>query len=471
MSTRFRQWIGFLIMLIGLGLLASPFLVGAFWERAQQTVVENFHRQEQLQQTTEPVMPTRTAPTTQPMETTQPAATTEPEETTHSTVVTEPEETTQPTVVTEPEETTQPTAHTEPAATVSTGEPAAPPESSAPIQEEAAPVSDQNQAFYQAAVEYNGELVHGGQGAMNSIGDLEYFPIDARQYGYSDNVVGTIRIPRLGVELGLYLGASGDNMAKGAALFGLTSIPLGQPDENAAIAGHRGWSGTAMFRDIQMLQMEDPIYVTTPWAELEYRVCGIEIVTPENITWCKIHPGRTLITLMTCHPYGHHDYRYIVYAELVPEEPEGELPTPEEANEPPTMEPEAASGQTAGEEITAMVTFPSQEAAASLPGLTMPETTQTSPAAEPEQASSVNVVTVVHADGTRETAVLDASAIIPDGREYGAVMSNVVILAENKMRPIAWAMAVLVALVGIWLTIQTIGDRRKEKGGNTHASK
>lgn len=444
MSTRFRQWIGFLIMLIGLGFLSSPFLVGTFWGRAQRTVVENFYRQEQLQQTaaTEPVTSVDPLPTAKPMETTQPAATTESVETILSTVVTES------------------------AATISVVEPAATQESSA--QEESALVSDSNQAFYEAAAAYNADLVNGGQSAMDSIGDLEHFPIDARAYGYSDNIVGTIRIPRLGVELGLYLGASADNMAKGAALFGLTSIPLGHPDENAAIAGHRGWSGTAMFRDIQMLQMEDPIYVTTPWAELEYRVCGIEIVTPENVTWCKIHPGRTLITLMTCHPYGRHDYRYIVYAELVTEEQEleeeseGQPPIQEEIEDAPTMEPKAASGQTAGEETTAVVTPPSQEAPPPLPVLTAPKTTQTSPTADPEQASSVNVVTIVHADGTRETAAVDASAIIPDGREYGSVMSNVVILAENKMRPIAWAMAVLVALVGIWLTIQTIRDRRKK---------
>ena len=44
MGRRVRQWIGFFIMLAGLGLLAGPFLLGAREERVQEQVVDSFYQ-------------------------------------------------------------------------------------------------------------------------------------------------------------------------------------------------------------------------------------------------------------------------------------------------------------------------------------------------------------------------------------------------------------------------------------------
>ena len=44
MARRIRQWIGFLIMLAGLGLLAGPFLLGAREEKVQEQVVDTFYQ-------------------------------------------------------------------------------------------------------------------------------------------------------------------------------------------------------------------------------------------------------------------------------------------------------------------------------------------------------------------------------------------------------------------------------------------
>ena len=42
MNRRVRQWLGFLLMLVGLILLCGPFLLGAREQRIQQRVVEDF---------------------------------------------------------------------------------------------------------------------------------------------------------------------------------------------------------------------------------------------------------------------------------------------------------------------------------------------------------------------------------------------------------------------------------------------
>ena len=281
-----------------------------------------------------------------------------------------------------------------------------------PVTEETVPESTEpRDLFYEKAKAYNESLVKNGQDGMCSRADVESFALSALDFGYSENLIGTLEIPRMEIELGLYLGADGENMAKGAAVFGMTSLPLGGDSENTAIAGQRGWRGSPMFRDIQLLQMDDPIYITTPWDTLTYQVCEIRIVTPEDNSWCRIQPGRTLISLMTCHPYGQNYQRYIVFAELSPEDK------------------------------------PSEEAIRA------------------ENAASYDPsprqITQIHADGTSDTVTVDPAAIRPDGSEYGAVLSNFVILAEDKMRIAAWIGAAVVALSGIWLTVQTLRDFKK----------
>lgn len=349
MARRIRQWIGYLIMLAGLGLLAGPFLLGAREEKVQEQVVESFYQSIE-KPAAFPTVPPAADETAPP-----------------------------PLTAREPEETAQ--------------EPEDP--------------------FYQAAAAYNASLLQNGQDAMVRRSDVEQFALSALDYGYSENIIGTIRIPRMEIELGLYLGANSENMAKGAAIFGMTSLPLGQESENAAIAGHRGWRGSPMFREIQKLQMDDPIYLTTPWQTLVYRVCEIRIVTPEDNTWCKIQEGRTLISLMTCHPYGQNYQRYVVFAALCREE----KPSEEEIIE---------------ENIQSYDPAPRE-------------------------------VILVNSDGTSETVTVDPASIQPDSSEYGSVLSNVVILAEDKMKTAAWIAAVLVALVGIWLTVSTVGDFRKSR--------
>ena len=343
MARRVRQWIGFLIMLAGLGLLAGPFLLGIRGEKLQEQVVDSFYQELKKEDTVPEKLPeTQNQPETQTL------------------------------LPEEPQD-----------------------------------------AFYQAAKAYNESLLRDGQETMSSRAEVEQFALSALDYGAAENIIGTIQIPRMEIELGLYLGANAENMAKGAAIFGMTSLPLGRESENVAIAGHRGWQGTPMFREIQKLQMDDPIYLTTPWQTLVYRVCEIRIVSPEDSSWCKIQQGESLITLMTCHPYGQNYQRYIVFARLCQEE----KPSAEEM-----MENNLQSYDPTPREVT-----------------------------------------LVHSDGTRETVAVDPATIQPDGREYGSVLSNFVILAEDTMGLAAGIFAALVAVTGIWLTILTLRDFQESR--------
>lgn len=214
----------------------------------------------------------------------------------------------------------------------------------APQPEEQTPLTEEErqlQALHEALSAYNRTIFEEGQSGLQDPFDYEAPAVDLTEYGFSDNVIGVLWIPRMDVELPIYLGASRDHLANGAGLLGQTSVPLGQTDSNTVLAGHRGWRGTPKFRDIQQLQLGDKIQITTPWETLTYRVCELKIITPEDIHAILIQPGRELVTLLTCHPYRHNYQRYLVFAERSEEEPADRAADLAEAEETYLPEPRA----------------------------------------------------------------------------------------------------------------------------------
>lgn len=176
------------------------------------------------------------------------------------------------------------------------------------------------QQFFVQIKEYNERLYETRQEALNAREATEEPAFSMRQYGLPNEVFGVIRIPKMDVEMPIYLGASEENMANGAAVLSQTSIPIGGENTNAVIAGHRGYSGYKYFMDIEELQAGDRVSITNLWEELTYEVKEIRIVYPDDVDAILIQPGKDMVTLMTCHPYASGGkYRYLVYCERVKE--------------------------------------------------------------------------------------------------------------------------------------------------------
>lgn len=149
-----------------------------------------------------------------------------------------------------------------------------------------------------------------------------------------DDVFGYLEIPAMDVEMALYVGATNQNMAHGAAILSQTSMPIGGENTNCVIAGHRGYQGIPYFREIEKLQLGDYIYITNPWETLTYEVTEIKIIDPDASDQILIQDGKDMVTLLTCHPYrSHGKYRYVVYCErtyITEEEETAEDIKPEE---------------------------------------------------------------------------------------------------------------------------------------------
>ncbi|MBM6676271.1 class C sortase [Olsenella uli] len=175
--------------------------------------------------------------------------------------------------------------------------------------------SKENDPTYQKLVEYN-EAVREGTG--DTINDpFAFSGEDLAELGLPDGIIGSIDIPSMGVSLPLYLGATYDNMAHGATVIAGTSMPIGG-ESNCVIAGHRGvWYGVPIFRDIEQMKVGDTLTITTPWDVLTYRAYETCVIDPSDVDAVRVQPGRDLVTLFTCHPYGHNYQRYLVYCERV----------------------------------------------------------------------------------------------------------------------------------------------------------
>ena len=171
--------------------------------------------------------------------------------------------------------------------------------------------------LYQLMVQYNKNLYENGQ--KNLVDAFSYQQVDFSliEFGFDEEMIGYLSVPKMSIELPIYLGASKDNLANGAAHLTQTSLPVGGINTNAVIAGHRGFSTAAMFRNIEKLELGDKVYLTNFRETLTYQVLEIKIITPNDIDAILIQEGRDLITLITCHPYRHNYQRYVVYCERI----------------------------------------------------------------------------------------------------------------------------------------------------------
>ena len=147
---------------------------------------------------------------------------------------------------------------------------------------------------------YNQRIFEEGQAGFNSVDAYETPSFLLSDYGLEEEVFGVISIPSLNVEMPIYLGASAENLALGAAHLSQTSLPIGGENTNCVIAGHRGWRGGAYFRDIPRLKAGDLVQITNLWETLTYQVNEVKIIYPQSSTALLIQPGRDLLTLMTC---------------------------------------------------------------------------------------------------------------------------------------------------------------------------
>ena len=176
----------------------------------------------------------------------------------------------------------------------------------------------QHPDLWEDMLTYNETIYAQGQSGLSCEYDYQKPSFYLTQYGLEDEVFGVISIPAMELKMPIYLGATNQHMADGAAHLSQTSLPIGGKNTNCVIAGHRGWNGAAHFRYVPDLAKGDIVTIRNLWETLTYVVVETKIIAPNDVDAIHIQEGRELLTLLTCHPYASGGkQRFLVICERV----------------------------------------------------------------------------------------------------------------------------------------------------------
>ena len=137
-----------------------------------------------------------------------------------------------------------------------------------------------------------------------------------------DDIFAYLVIPKININLPIYLDASYEHMAKGVGQVSGTSIPVGGESTRSVLAGHRGWWTDVFLLYVNDLENGDKFYIKRGEKTLTYEVFSKEVISPYDWEKLKVIDKEDIVTLMTCTPYPLSTYRLLVNAKRLEEKEE-----------------------------------------------------------------------------------------------------------------------------------------------------
>lgn len=126
-------------------------------------------------------------------------------------------------------------------------------------------------------------------------------------------VIGRLRVPRLGVDLLFVEGTDTHSLKQGPGRYAKSFLP--GEGELIYIAGHRTTYG-APFSRIDRLRKGDAVFLEMPYGTFQYRVTGQRIVKATAVGVLRSR-HREVVALQACQPRFFASHRLIVYAQPV----------------------------------------------------------------------------------------------------------------------------------------------------------
>lgn len=198
--------------------------------------------------------------------------------------------------------------------------------------ETAAETASASLELWRALMDYNIHLEEEKQ-EITDAWTFRQSPVDIAALNNGSLTVGFIEIPEIDLKLPLLVGATEENMSKGAVVLAGTSMPVGGENTNCVIAAHRGYSGSPYFRDIDQLQVGSEILIHNLWETLTYKVSGTRVIHASECDILQIQPDKDMVTLFSCYPYLSigTKYRLVIFCERAEKEEKESGTTPKEA--------------------------------------------------------------------------------------------------------------------------------------------
>ena len=137
--------------------------------------------------------------------------------------------------------------------------------------------------------------------------------------GYSDtlcitgnDMIGYLKIDRIGVELPIYHGTSDSVLSRGVGHLQGSSLPVGGENTHSVMSAHRGLPSAKLFTDLDRMEIGDTFQIVVLDQVLTYQVDQIKVITPRELSDLQIVEGMDYCTLFTCTPYGINTHRLLV---------------------------------------------------------------------------------------------------------------------------------------------------------------
>ena len=166
--------------------------------------------------------------------------------------------------------------------------------------------------LHQLITEHNRQIYESGQTVQDPF-TYSQDSFNLSYFGFDEEMIGFITIPRVDIELPVYMGTNRENLNRGLAHVTYTSLPIGGAGTNAVIAGDLG--RLAMLRDIDQLEIGDVIEMTNFYETITYSIIDIRHIYPTQTDALTVQSGRDLISLLAYRPG--YSQRYLVLAERV----------------------------------------------------------------------------------------------------------------------------------------------------------
>ena len=127
-----------------------------------------------------------------------------------------------------------------------------------------------------------------------------------------NEMIGYIKIDRIGVELPIYHGTSSEVLNKGVGHLEGSSLPVGGENTHCVMSAHRGLPSAKLFTDLDRLEKGDTFQIIVLDQVLTYQVDFIKVIEPTDLSDLQIIDGGDYCTLFTCTPYGINTHRLLV---------------------------------------------------------------------------------------------------------------------------------------------------------------
>ena len=127
-----------------------------------------------------------------------------------------------------------------------------------------------------------------------------------------NDMIGYLKIDRIGVELPIYHGTSDDVLNRGVGHLEGSSLPVGGENTHSVMSAHRGLPSSKLFTDLDRVEKGDTFQIIILDQVLTYQVDYIKVIEPTDVSDLQIIEGGDYCTLFTCTPYGINTHRLLV---------------------------------------------------------------------------------------------------------------------------------------------------------------